>query len=389
MAPNASATRAPRPRGTGTITHALTAAGGTGTAIWLLKLAVALLATVAGTDAVGEPWLAVSKGMHCSSCHANPAGGGKRTAYGNAFAQTELPARAAASEEIWTGEIARWLAVGADLRAGYQYVDVPNSEATSEFDITRGNLYVEATVIPGRLSVYVDQQLAPGSSLNREAYARLNGGAFYLMAGQFYLPYGLRLQDDTAFIRQVTGINFTSPDRGIQAGYERGPWSAQASLTNGTAGGTETDSGKQASLLASYVGRRWRAGLSFNFNDADAGDRQMQNVFLGLKTGPVVWLAEVDLVSDDLPAGTERDSIPGLLEANWMFRDGHNLKISYEYFDPDKDVSEDHLERWSGVWEYTPMPFLQVRLGVRLYDGIPQNDFQNRDIFFAEVHGFF
>ena len=38
--------------------------------------------------------------------------------------------------------------------------------------------------------------------------------------------------------------------------------------------------------------------------------------------------------------------MPGLIEANWMFRDGHNLKIAYEYFDPDRDASEDHLTRW-------------------------------------------
>lgn len=349
--------------------------------------------TILSQDAAAEPYLAVYKGMQCASCHAHPAGGGKRTAYGNAFAQSELPARRLRPEAagLWTGEITKWLSVGGDLRSGYRYVDTPNADAVSEFSVSRGTLYVEADLIPNRLSLYVDQQFAPGSGVNREAYVRVgNGnGTLYAIAGQFFLPYGLRIQDDTAFIRQATGVNFFNPDRGVQVGYEAGPWSTQVSITNGGGGGTETDSGKQLSWLAQHVRSRWRAGLSFNLNDTDAGDRQMQNVFVGLKTGPIVWLAEADLIVDELPTGGERDSVAGLLEANWLYRQGHNLKITFDYLDPDRELSEDHQVRWSAVWEYTPMQFLQARIGARSYDGVPANDFQNREEYFAELHGFF
>ena len=37
----------------------------------------------------------------------------------------------------------------------------------------------------------------------------------------------------------------------------------------------------------------------------------------------------------------------------------------------------------------TPGQFVQLRLGARIYDGIPQNDLQNRKLFFAQLHGFF
>ncbi|MGI9260555.1 MAG: hypothetical protein ACR2QR_00895 [Woeseiaceae bacterium] len=340
-----------------------------------------------------EPYLAVYKGMQCSSCHSHPAGGGLRNAYGNVFAQTELPAERVGSADaaLWTGQVFDWLSVGADLRAEYRTVDTPETESTSEFDISRGTVYLEAKIIPNRLSVYLDQQVAPGSSLNREAYIRINSRdqRFHFAAGQFFLPFGLRLQDDTAFIREVTGINFTIPDRGIQAGFEAGPWSAQLAVTNGSGGGSEIDTGKQISVVASYVRPRWRLGVSTNSNNADVGDREMQGVFLGLKTGPVIWLAEADIISDDVSSGSERDAIAGLVEANWLIRTGHNLKISYDYFDPDDDVSEDHQVRYSLVWEFTPMQFLQGRFGTRIYDGIPQISRQNRDEFFAELHGFF
>jgi hypothetical protein len=343
--------------------------------------------------AAAEPYLAVANGLQCSACHSHPAGGGKRNAYGNAFAQSELSAKRIGAEnaEFWTGDVVKWLSVGADLRASLSYVDVPNAETQSEFNVTRGTLYVEANIIKDRLSLYIDQQIAPSSSINREAYIKLKdrGGNFHLAAGQFYIPYGLRLQDDTAFIRLVTGINFTNPDRGVQVGYENGQWSTLLSVTNGSGGGSETDSGKQIGFLANYVRRNWRAGISFNTNNADAGDRQMYNAFFGLKTGPIVWLAEIDKIQDELPNSGKQDAIASLIEGNWLFRKGHNLKISYDYFDPDDDVDEDHQSRWSLVWEHSPIQFLQARFGIRLYDGVPQVDTQNRDEAFIELHGYF
>jgi len=361
----------------------------------LIRAGLLVLASLIAyaNPASAEPYLAIFKGMQCSACHSHPGGGGLRNDYGNVFAQNELPSRRLgdAGAELWTGKVMDWLSVGGNLRAEYRYVDTPNADSTSEFDVVRGTVYLQAEIVPNRLAVYVDQQIAPGSSLNREAYVRINSANLktFLVAGQFFLPYGLRLQDDSAFIRQVTGANFNVPDRGMQLGYESGNWTTLISMTNGSGGGSETDRGKQLSFLANYVRPRWRVGASFNNNNADVGDRQMQNLFAGVKTGPIAWLAEIDLITDKFPAGGEQDAIAGLVEANWLFRRGHNLKLSYDYFDPDNDNSEDQQVRYSIVWEITPFQFLQTRFGARIYDGIPQVDVQNRDEVFAELHGFF
>ena len=350
------------------------------------------LAALPGNSAA-EPYLAVAKGMHCSACHSQPAGGGMRNTYGNVFAQSELAANRIGSSdaEFWTGTVGKWLAVGGNLRGGYQYIDTPDADEVSEFDVTRGTLYIEAQVIPNRLSVYIDQQFAPDASQNREAYVKLRNrdGRWHLLAGQFYLPYGLRLQDDSAFIRRATGINFTNPDRGVQLGYEKGKWSTQLSVTNGTGGGAELDTGKQVSVVTQFVQPGWRIGASLNNNDADLGDRTMGGVFAGLRTGPIAWLAEADLVRDEIPGSSDRDGLAGLLEGNWMFRKGHNIKVSYDYFDPNRDIDEDHQVRYSVLWEYSPFQFFQSRIGARSYDGPPQFDVQNRDELFIELHGFF
>lgn len=339
-----------------------------------------------------EPYIAVATGFKCAQCHVNPTGGGKRTAFGTAYAQNELARRVVSQggADAWTGDVNRWFAVGADLRAGLDYVDTPQSEETSDFGVSRAGVYAELRAIPGLLTVYVDEQIAPGATLNREAYVLLTPaqGKYTVKAGKLFLPFGWRLQDDTAFVRSVTGINFTTPDNGVELGLELPKWSAQVALTNGTAGAPDNDMGKQLSASASYVAARWRAGASANTNNAELGDRDMYGVFAGLRTGPISWLAEYDVVTDDVP-GADVDIDVSLLEGNWRLAKGHNLKITYEYYDPNDLADDDELERYSLVWEHSPMQFLQARIGLRTYEGVAAVPATNRDEVFLELHGYF
>ncbi len=354
------------------------------------SLTTILMLLAIGSAANAEPYLAIQKGMQCSTCHSHPAGGGKRTTYGNVYAQSELAGRRIGDGDYWTGDVAKWLSVGGDVRVSYKNIDVPDQSSTSDFDVDRAAIYFEATIVPGRLVLYVDEKVAPDEIENREAYVRFNSKdtKWFVTAGQFYLPYGLRLQDDTSFVRLATGINFANWDRGVQGGYNSGPWSVIASVTNNSGGG-RSGSGDQLSVVSAYAIAKWRAGASVNVNNDDAGDRTMFGFFGGLKTGPVAWLAEIDSISTDIAPGLSADAFAGLLEANWTVFDKHNLKFSYDYLDPNSDISEDHRVRYSVVWEHSPFQFLQGRAGFRLYDGIPQVDAQDRKEFFVEIHGFF
>lgn len=374
--------------------------------IYTLMILVCLSAALAFKPVAAEPWLAVKKGLKCMACHTNPTGGGMRTVYGNIFAQTELAARrieipklattsgdeaTGDGQEFWTGEINRFLYVGGDLRTNYTYTDIPNHDNTSEFNTEEALLYMNFSLIPGRLSFYIDEQVAPGGADNREAYALfwMRDNTVYFKAGKMFLPYGFRLEDDTAFIRRVPGINYETPDNGVEAGLEVDAWTLNFAVTNGSAGGSETDNGKQYSLLGSYTGQQWRIGSSLNYNDIDDGDRNMANIFAGLRTGPVIWLGEVDFIRDEGTPTGRRDMWAGLIEANWWIMKGLNLKLTGEYFEPDTDVSNDDQSRGSIVVEYFPIQFVQFNAGYRHSDGIPQNDLQNIDEYFLELHGFF
>jgi hypothetical protein len=347
---------------------------------------VALALAAAGVTHA-EPYLAVQKGMKCGTCHVSATGGGMRTSYGNIYAQTEFIEQKLGERTPWTGEIGRYLGLGGDVRWSWDRQEV-GEDTTDETGLDEFLAYVAIKPFPKYLTLYFDGRLRPEDPEIREQYAKLTlpGGKWWFRAGEFFLPYGLRLQDDEAFIRQVPGINYNTPDTGAEIGYDSGAWSTQLAVTRGTAGESEVDDGKQYSLLVTRVMPTWRVGASFNFNDADVGDRQMQNVFAGLKTGPVAWLAELDYIIDDSYAEGERRLWTTLVEANWGYKQGHNLKLTFEWFDPDDDVDEDERNRASLVWEYNPFQFVQARIGYRNSGGIPQNPAQNAEQIFAEIH---
>ncbi len=367
------------------------------TATLLRSVAVIFLlasAAFSGNHAHAEPYIAVRAGLECSSCHVNPTGGGQRNAFGNTFAQNAMNARPGAisnAREAWTGAINRWVSVGGDFRGRMAGTRVQgDTNPPAEFEVQDVFAYLTFNLIPDRLTVHVDERVGPRGASNRQSYAliRPGGGPWYIRGGRFFLPFGLRLADDGAFIRQSTGINFTTPDTGLEFGHERARWSTRVAVTNGTAGAPEIDDGKQISAVATYLRPRWRMGISANHNSADAGNRDMAGVFAGLRSGPLVWLAELDYIRDELSGPGNRHMRAALIEANWGLAPGQNLKLTAERLysnAPDQDTRS----RNSVIWEYFPIPFVQSRVGWRRMRGTPGIAPQNRDEWFAQLHVYF
>ncbi len=354
----------------------------------LLPAVCAWIGLLAGT-ASAEPYLAVDQGQKCIVCHVNASGGGLRSAYGVHFARTGLAAFGLPdSLPTWSGAAGDLLRVGGDLRWSSSRVQVPGQPAQRSSRMEQVRFYGELRLPSDRVSLYVDELVGPGDSTTQEVNLRLHGESrlWHLKAGQFYLPFGWRLQDNTAFVRSVSGIGMATPERGLEAGLEFGDWSAQWAVTRPlrtTAGVSE----RQTSALVAWVQPSGRLGASAASSTTAAGKRQAWALFGGLRTGPVAWLAEVDMVSDTgYPEGRRRLRA-GLLEANWKIARGHNLKLTGEYFDPDRRVAADHKARRSLVYELTPLPFVQIRLGVREHRGIPQSPIDNRRSSFVELHG--
>jgi hypothetical protein len=357
---------------------------------WMRRLALVLL--VLPAMAWAEPYLAVRYGMQCAACHVNTTGGGLRNAVGNAFAKGTIAANALPQAlSGWSGSLLdERLRLGGDLRSATTRTEVAGQPTQRISGTEQARLYADVQLIKDRLGVYLDQQVSPGKSLRQEAYVRLStpGMGWYAKAGQFYLPFGWRLQDNLTFVRQLSGVSMTVPDKGLELGMERGDWSAQLAYTNGP-GRRRSEEGHQITGQLVWLQPWGRLGLATTQVKSVAGNRDAWGLFAGTNTGPIAWLAEIDMVADSGFSEGRRRQIASLLEANWLMAQGHNLKLGSEFLDPDRRIGNDHKVRYSLIYEYTPIAFAQLRTGYRRFGGIPQNALDNRRQAFVELHAFF
>lgn len=374
-------------------------------------VAAVLLAALAGLPAWAEPHLAVREGFLCSQCHVNRAGGGKRNAFGATYSQVALPAWRPGTEASRLGVVnpalGEYVSVGADVRV--QHVTVQTVRTLYEgqwleaiggntLRVPQANLYGELKLVRDHLSVYLDEKLGPEGASAREVmllvYGLPHGG--YAKAGKIQLPFGLRLADDEAFIRQATGFTFGNQDLGVEVGAEPGPAFFAASLSNGTLGGTDDNERKQLVATAGVKARWGRVGASYSWNDgttpAGLVVRQVGGVFAAANLGRLTLLSEVDLIADtERPKGGERTEQFQLAvhgEADFLIVRGVAVRAAFGYHDPDVKVREDHRSRLALTLEVFPIPFLRVTATWVVREDIPQRVQGRADFFLVQLHGF-
>ena len=204
--------------------------------------------------------------------------------------------------------------------------------------------------------------------------------------GKFLLPYGLRLKDDAAFIRERTGFSYKTPDQGIEFGFEPGPIAWFVSVTNGSVGAVENDNEKQVTTRAVYITSRFRLGVSASHNGGEA-ERNVFGGYGGVRLGPVSLMGEVDYIFDDSNAGeTNQLAVYGSID--YLISPGVNGKFTYGYLDPNRDIPENERTRVRVGLEYFPKPFWSVSGFYTILEDIPQAT-TDRDQVSLELHVFF
>lgn len=372
----------------------------------LRKISVCTLAGVAAwlaaSFAYAEPYLAIQEGYKCSKCHVNMTGGGKRTDFANIYVQTRLAndflnwrewmpgaddedddesMRTDAQSSFFSGRLNDYIAIGGDFRFLFERTDTPDNPTEDRFNQRKQNIYLEVDLIPERVIFY---QTLTGGGDAREIFGLLKWNSIYVKAGEFFLPYGLRLLDDSAFTRSVTGFTYGTVDSGVELGWEPGRWAFNLAATNGTGTSIENNRDKRLTGSLAFVHKGFRVGGSYSTNENAQGvETVIYGLHGGAQFGRVGLLAAADVIDDS----TDRELV-GIFEVNLLMTRGNNVKLSYEYHDPSEDIFENARERFSLVWEPFVNQFTQFRAGIRDYQGIPQNDDQNRTEYFLELHLF-
>ena len=334
--------------------------------------------------AFAEPYIAVRTGLKCAQCHVNRTGGGKRTEFGLIYAQTQLflhRVKLRGESSFFDGKLSNAVSIGGSLRADYETTfDTEGQggdrlEGSDDFGLSQATVYLQADLIPNVVTFYADQIVAPDSR-NRELFGLFQGLPLnsYVKMGRMLLPYGLRLLDDEAFIRNRTGYTYERHAVGAEVGLEPGSLSLIANLT-----------ADQLSFTGSTVHRKFRVGASYGRSRAEGGD-SVWGAFVGFNFGRFTLLGEGNFIS----AG-EVDRFAALAEMDFLVRRGLNLKVTYEFFDRNRDVSNDRdgQDRITIGLEPFVTQFVQVRVSYQINAFIPQNLAENQNRLIAQLHTFF
>ena len=354
-------------------------------------LAIALLAILHVPEVSAEPYLAVRSNQKCSACHVNPLGGGGRNSFGAYYGSQVLPGTAGDASAFDGGQISEMFRIGGDLRVNLNRSENDADQDAQGFNTQSGQLYVTIQPKGSRFTLYLDEQIAPGGALNREAWvlAKLGKSNHYIKAGTMMLPFGYRLEDDNAFGRVASRVTFDSNDTGVELGLEYAKFTFNFAVTNGSPSSTNPDTRFSYATRGEYVGNNIRGGASYLFNSTEQagteGETNMFAIFGGFNLWGMNFLTEFDSVAEEFN-GIEVTQEALIFEINREIKKGYNLKLTFETLDPNTDVDNDNRDRNSILLEATPWANIQLRTGLRIYDDIPQREAGNGNEAFFQIH---
>jgi hypothetical protein len=370
-------------------------------------LALAVLALVAGARrAAAEPYLMVREGAKCSACHTNQTGGGKRTAFAHIHAHDIehdldlLPIPP--GMRPFNGEVNQYFSFGGDLRVRNTTVfedhpnglgRVPENRAfrrrvrSNDFDVNEFLLYGQVDVFPDIVTLYADEDFSSGAT-NREAFGMIRGVLpwdTYVKAGRMFPAYGLRVQDDQAFIRARTGYTFALPDEGVEIGTQPGPFFVASSITNGTAGDKDVTATINAYSVIEDVPvvRNVIAGGSFA---RQSNKRYVGAVYGGANLWRFTYLGEIDRI-DDRQSGSpgRNDEYAAYGELNLLLLDWLNLRGTFDFVKVTHDRDQ---TRYAIGAEPFINRAIQPRIQYRINNGPGSQPDLNRPELWLELHFF-
>jgi hypothetical protein len=366
-----------------------------------------IAALVVAGAARAEPRFAARTGLPCSVCHVNPAGGGLRTAYGrDVFEKQQLtlgPGSDAVQGLDFDPRVSDRFTIGGDFRLASIAQPKRSSNPPAPQPET---LFIKTptkfTFFPMQADVYMGAEISRhvtlftdvGANGSFEAFGLLHDlpGGTYLKAGYFIPPYGTKLPNHTAAMRQPIGFQPTGKDAGVEIGLTR-PWlDAQVAIQNGELGSPLDQSlrpsvSARLALIHDFGPLKLTFGPSFRWNPfdvqvTDTGGNQktltsievQEGAFLWLALGRLTYIGEFDFhIKEDATKlnaqnkATRSGPFVAYNELMLLAARGVDFGVTWEFMDRDIYSGGESLQRFGVQGSVFPAAFTEVQAFVRYY----------------------
>jgi hypothetical protein len=336
------------------------------------------------STAFAVPRYSAQYNQSCVLCHVNPSGGGARSLYGaQFFSYTELAAKETPFEEVERVQpmLNDQVQVGFDMRTMFYGTDQPPANSFLQM---QGDLYVVFQFNP-QWTLFVDKGLYNGFEIWGMGHILPYNG--YVKAGRFVPPYGLRLADHKAFIRDKLGMGAAFRETGAEIGFHPQKFTLAVAVTNSTSQLIDTDETKAVTGRMDFrfpVSEVlvW-VGTSERYQDISGVEDFIGGGYGGLNYGIFSVMGELDY-----RVTGEVSSLVGFVEGSVRLKRGVTLKTEYDFYDPDLDYQSGAESMVVVGAEIVPLGFLEFIPNVRYYDISPGDD---NDYYVGEIqfHIFF
>lgn len=330
------------------------------------------------------PKFATRQGAKCQSCHINPTGKGMRSTFGSTYGREELTLptfKEATDIEDYSPSLNDFFTIGMDYRNLFYYRE---QTSTSSLFQMQGDLYLDLR-LNKKFRIYFDKGLYSGFEVFGLAKVLPLDG--YIKIGNFIPAYGLKMDDHNLFTRSgpyfsinpalaayPTGLGFGqgAEDTGVEFGFAPSIFTVNVGVFNGRKGGLTGTAGTKnkavvvradATILSDLV--NFNLGGSFYSlpTPGGPGKTQIAGAFGVLSLANNLTLqGEYDQLSTYIPS--KNGMVTGSIlygEANYMLISGVDLKFGYEFYDPNIDLKDGTVTRWTIGAELFPMTGVEVR----------------------------
>jgi hypothetical protein len=365
-----------------------------GTRFLLVSCALLLLATTT----LALPRFASRTKYSCQSCHVNPTGGGMRSALGVQYGRDDLPMEAYKEQfqlDDFSTKITDFLSYGANFR----FLAFTQQKDRNGITTSRSSFFpMQADVffnfaISRKVSLYANPAFGLFSRYEIFAIAKVLPMSGFVKLGRFYPSYGLRVDDHTSFVREITPFhNHQGQDAGLELGLSPGPLNVIVALMNGSGSDRASD------RPSAYLSNAWAqfsvgpldalVGASTYDNNTKGDQVHLLGAYAVLSYGEnftvMVDYEQLKGNWNQLKVNSERRTSPVVnpfnttgqnlkqralyLEASYLLLTGIDIKLAYDFFDPDTRYATGRAARYGVGAELFPLSGVEVRPMLRLID---------------------